>query len=328
MAWDDLLGTIERDSWGPPYRIVLKKLRRATPSLTETLKLNTLDQIVNNLFSNDIHWDSVISADDDKIWQEEYDVNIQEMYSILRKKSSANKAPGIDGIKSVFLRRIPKAFLKKLTSIYNMYIRKGEFPKIWKRSILILIPKGELNLPIPKVRPICLLSELGKTFERIIEARLQDWMDRHPESRLAANQFGFRRNTSICDALLVVQEFVTDARADREVVVGVSLDITNAFNSLKWSCIRQALKDKGFPTYLRKIIDSYLSDREIEYPTVEGTTHTRKITAGVPQDLVLGPTLWNITYDWVLRTPLEEGCVILGYADDTLILSIPQKRQS
>jgi len=49
--------------------------------------------------------------------------------------------------------------------------------------------------------------------------------------------------------------------------------------------------------------------------------HTRKITAGVPHGSVLGPTLWNITYDWVLRTPLEEGCVILGYADDTLILS-------
>lgn len=76
-----------------------------------------------------------------------------------------------------------------------------------------------------------------------------------------------------------------DARTDREVVVGVSLDITNAFNSLKWSCIRQALRDKGFPFYLRKIMDSYLSDREIEYPTIDGTTHTRRITAGVPQEI-------------------------------------------
>jgi len=91
-----------------------------------------------------------IFVDDDEIWREEYDVNIQELCNILRKKSSANKAPGIDGIKSVFLRRIPEAFLKKLTNIYNMYIRKGEFPKIWKRSILILIPKGELNLPMPR----------------------------------------------------------------------------------------------------------------------------------------------------------------------------------
>jgi len=82
-----------------------------------------------------------------------------------------------------------------------------------------------------------------------------------------------------------------DSRADREVVVGVSLDITNAFNFLRWRCIRNALRDKGFPLYLRRILDSYLSDREIEYPTIEGVTHTRKITAGVPQGSVLGPTL-------------------------------------
>lgn len=29
---------------------------------------------------------------------------------------------------------------------------------------------------------------------------------------------------------------------------------------------------------------------------------------------------WNIGYDWVLRTPLEEGSLVIGYADDTLIL--------
>jgi len=42
--------------------------------------------------------------------------------------------------------------------------------------------------------------------------------------------------------------------------------------------------------------------------------------AGVPQGSVLGPLLWNITYDQVLRVVNEEGCRLLGYADDTLIL--------
>jgi len=101
----------------------------------------------------------------------------------------------------------------------------------------------------------------------------------------------------------------------------LQLLITNAFNSLRWSSIRQALRDKGFPVYLRKIVDDYLFDREIEYPTMNGKTQIRKVTAGIPQGSVFGPTLWNITYDSVLRTPTEEGCIILGYADDTLILS-------
>lgn len=36
---------------------------------------------------------------------------------------------------------------------------------------------------------------------------------------------------------------------------------------------------------------------------------------------VLGPLLWNIAYDSVLRLPAEENCHVVCYADDTLLLS-------
>lgn len=43
--------------------------------------------------------------------------------------------------------------------------------------------------------------------------------------------------------------------------------------------------------------------------------------AGVPQGSVLGPTLWNIAYDVILRGLMEDGCRVLCYADDTLVLA-------
>lgn len=71
----------------------------------------------------------------------------------------------------------------------------------WKQANLVLIPKGVAADDSPlKARPICLLDELGKAFERVIATRIQDWMDANPESGLSDWQFGFRRHRSTVDA--------------------------------------------------------------------------------------------------------------------------------
>lgn len=51
-------------------------------------------------------------------------------------------------------------------------------------------------------------------------------------------------------------------------------------------------------------------NRYIRYP----------MRCGVPQGSVLGPTLWNVGYDSVLRTRLPIGCSVLCYADDILLV--------
>lgn len=77
--------------------------------------------------------------------------------------------------------------------------------------------------------------------------------DLHP------NQYGFRRQRSTVDAIEVVKAFSEQAMGEGNVLVATALDISNAFNSLPWNRICEALEYHGFPDYIRRILNSYLS---------------------------------------------------------------------
>lgn len=257
-------------------------------------------------------------------FSEENAVNVSEMVRLVKKRPIKNVAPGPDGIKNAIWKKVTGATLSHLASLFTLCLKSETFPSSWKRAILALIPKGAEILPDKiKARPICLLNEVGKIFERVIANRINEWMENgNDEAReLSPNQFGFRRRRSTVDAVMNVQKITQNAIENGEFAIAVGIDIANAFNSIPWSKILLAMEDKGFPLYLRKIIASYLSDRRIIYRNSRGRFVSREVRAGVPQGSVLGPLLWNIAFDSVLRIPMEEGCRTMCYADDTLVIA-------
>ena len=104
-------------------------------------------------------------------------------------------------------------------------------------------------------------------------------------------------------------------------MLAVSLNIANAFNTLPWECIRQALRFHRVPAYMQAVVGDYLWGRGITYPGRYEETHRGEIHRGVPQGSVLGLLLWDLGYDWVVRGALLRGLGVMCYADDTLLLA-------
>lgn len=208
-----------------------------------------------------------------------------------------------------------------MAETYTACFREGNFPGNWKRAKLVLISKGKVDLRHDvKARPICLLlNELGKIYERVIVGRMQDFMKDHPSAALSDRQFGFRQGKYTIDTLNSVASFIYKWTRKKQFVISVGLDVRNAFNSIPWTVIRGALRRKDFPIFMRRIIDSYLHDRSIEYPTKGGGFGTRRISCGVPQGSVLGSLLWNIAFNYVIEVRPDSKCMVICYADDMVL---------
>lgn len=326
-CWDKLCKQVDADPWGLPFKIVMKKLvgRRPIPEITLP---GRMEHIVDTLFPKAALtiWPATVKGSTFP------EVTCEEILNCVRKTPSG-KAPGPDGIPDMVIREIARSRPDVVSKVFTMCFRDGYFPSEWKLAKLVLLRKANKPLEQPSsYRPICLLNTTGKFFERLIKCRLEKHLEEY--GGLSDRQFGFRKGKSTVDAIARVMELVESVSSGplrkREICALVTLDVANAFNSADWTRISEALVRRHVPKYLVQIIHSYLSERILVY----GKDARRDVVAGVPQGSVIGPALWNVMYDDLLRIDLGEKVMeyspatLIAFADDIAVVATGRTTQA
>lgn len=100
----------------------------------------------------------------------------------------------------------------------------------------------------------------------------------------------------------------------------VAIDVQNSFSTLSWDLILEELDRRGVSTIVKAVMREYFRDRWITIHTPQALVDL-KIMAGVLQGSVLGPFLWNMVYDGVLKALNgDKHTQVIAYADDLAIL--------
>lgn len=182
-SWNTLIKEIDNDPWGTPYKLVMRKLRPSAPGITEILNKSDLNKLIVELFPKNKKKEKKIHLQINN-GEEDWDVSIAEVHRVIKRRATPITAPDPDGITNKIWKMTSDRMMKTLADFYTLCLREGKYPTLWKTAKLILIPKeGATQDGLPKCRPICLLDEVGKSFERIIANHMYAWMEKRQEDR-------------------------------------------------------------------------------------------------------------------------------------------------
>ncbi|GIX77336.1 reverse transcriptase domain-containing protein [Caerostris darwini] len=110
-------------------------------------------------------------------------------------------------------------------------------------------------------------------------------------------------------------DYHNDPISKKHLTCIISIDMSNAFNSVNWHLLMQKINRLQIPSYLKVAINSFLSERSVALHYTSKTYNE-----GVPQGSNLGPVLWNIFINEILGLDFGRNVKIQAFADGILII--------
>ena len=179
--------------------------------------------------------------------------------------SKANRG---DGIPVELFQILKDDAVKVLHSICQQIWKTQQWPQDWERSVFIPIPKKGNAKECSKYHTIALISHASKVMFKILQARLQQYMNHEfPDV-----QAGFRKGKGTRDQIANIC-WIMDKAREFQKKTSISALLTMPKPLTVWITINwKILKEVGIPDHLTCLLRNLYAGQEATVRTGHGTT--------------------------------------------------------
>ena len=209
---------------------------------------------------------------------------------------SSDVVCGGDGIPVELIQILKDDAVKVLHSICQQIWKTQQWPQDWKRSVFISIPKKGNAKECSNYRTIALISHTSIIMVKILQTRLQQYVNHE----LPDGQAGFRKGRGTRDQISNIYWIIEKAREFQKSSYFCFIDYAKAFGCLDHNKLCKILKEMGIPDYLACLLRNLYAGREATVRTGHGTTDWFQIGNRVGQGCILSPCLFNLYAEYIM----------------------------
>ena len=171
-----------------------------------------------------------------------------------------NKASGGDGIPVELFQILKDDAVKVLHSICQQIWKSQPWPQDWNRSVFIPIPKKGNAKECSNYYTVALISHTSKVMLKILQARLQHYMNRE----LPDVQAGFRKGRGTRDQIEIanIRWVIEKAREFQKNIYLCFIDYAKAFDCVDYYKLWKILKEMGIPDHLTWLLRNLMQVRK------------------------------------------------------------------
>ena len=128
----------------------------------------------------------------------------------------------------------------------------------WKRSVFIPIPKKGNAKQCSNYHTIVLISHVSKVMLKILQARLQQYLNQEPPDV----QAGFRKGRGTRDQIANIRWIIEKAREFQKIIYLCFINYTKTFDCVDHSKLCKILQEMGIPDHLTCLLRNLCAGQE------------------------------------------------------------------